>query len=135
MTDQPDESGPDATTLNRLMGMLPGMAKGVATKKLYGRGMKVGHSKYCQVCEVRFGATVRMENQPLIASLCDEHRNYLENGYTALRFGSEFIIGKFPQWPDRSGQVVPVTSKKQWDAMKKCYHDHFKKNGDAPAPP
>lgn len=137
MPDQPEYTGPSEETLSRLAGMLLPMAKSAMTKKLYGNGMKSSPSKFCSVCEKQFAITVRMENQLLVESVCDCCRGMLEQGYTALRFGDQFRFGKFPQWPDRAGQIVPVTSRKMWDGIERFWKEHFAKTdkpGDEPAP-
>lgn len=136
MPDQPEYTGPSDETLSRLAGMLPDMVKGVATKKLYGRGMKASPSKLCNVCNKAFGVTVRMENQPIIESLCDRCRSMLQQGYVALLFGDKFRFAKVPQWPDRAGQIVPVTSQKMWDGIEACFKANFAPDepGDEPAP-
>jgi len=123
-----DPRGPSLETLERLRGMLPQMAKGIAEKKLYGKGNKAlytGPSKFCQVCEVQFAPMVRPPKQPLLASFCDRCRALLEDGYTAFRFGDKFAIVKHPKLKElgRDGKVVPVHSKAQFDEIERIFKD------------
>jgi len=114
MDDQPPNLGPSRETLLNLKAMMPSFIKGMAKKKVLGKGIVSAvrrPRKVCPVCGLLFDHAmikptedVKIETQP--CKTCD---TALKDGYCALVCGDKYALLKSAELEDWAGKIKQVS--------------------------
>jgi len=107
-----DPDAPSFGTLRKLHGMLPSLAKDLASGKMKGKGGKLAKTrprKMCRVCCKTFDLAACPDDTPLTPSLCDECEPVLKDGYVAIVSGDKFAFIKHESLTDLGGTVQHVS--------------------------
>lgn len=113
MSDQPN-TGPSPETLANLKAMLPSFIKGLAKKKILGKGIQAQvrrPRKCCKVCGLLFDYTflspsAELEIKPDLCKTCGP---MLKEGYTALVCGEKYAIVKSPAFESWAGEIIRIS--------------------------
>lgn len=113
MSDQ-QNTGPSHEILANLKAMLPSYIKGLAKKKIGGKGIPAvirRPRKCCKVCcrtfdHVWAAPTAELELKP---GLCKTCRPLLKDGYVALVCGDKYAIIKSPHLKDAGGEIIRIS--------------------------
>jgi hypothetical protein len=114
ISDRPESPGPSRDTLLNLKAMLPSMIKGLAKKKIVGKGVPCQIKrprKVCTVCGLLYDHTMAkptddLEIKPAPCHSCQEA---LDAGQIALVCGDEYAFATDPKLADWKGTIVRIS--------------------------
>lgn len=111
MSDEQD-TGPSFETLMKLRDALPSLAKGLAHKKIGGKGKPVIQPtprKTCSVCCKMFDYVTVEDPPAVVAEPCEDCAKMLKDGCVAIVAGDRYAFVKSKLLEDMAGQIMPVS--------------------------
>jgi len=131
MQDNSGDRRPSFETLKSLFEQLPGIAAGIATGKIGGKGLKQLPTKACKICGtgLEYKWQQKLEIGSLGEGLCESCAKQLNDGMVAVTDGQVYAFIRHPDLNAKSGQVMCVTTKTMMLLKAKMHEKKVEKNG------